>query len=31
VTSPGGLLDYLRQLFGDADRGDQALAAADTK
>ena len=31
VASPGRLLDYLRQLFGDADHGDRALAIADTK
>ena len=29
VASPDSLLDYLRQLFGDADRGDRALATAD--
>jgi 2-polyprenyl-6-methoxyphenol hydroxylase-like FAD-dependent oxidoreductase len=31
VAGPGRLLDYLWQLFGDADHGDRALAIADTK
>jgi hypothetical protein len=29
VARPGRLLDYLRQLYGDADRGDPALATTD--
>jgi hypothetical protein len=31
MASPGRVLDYLRQLLGDADRGDRALAIADAK